>query len=519
MGGPLLSDKLNMTVVCRCMLFFAAARAFAADLNSIGVTTLWSFEPGLTGATVRIAQAEASEASGGWQVNPSVVGHPTSLFTWISGSGTATTFPNSLGTESWHAGEVGRWLYGAGTGVAPGVMLVDNYEAGHFLNNIVPDQTAIAAKVVNQSFVFASEQPSIDRDYDRYAARYNVLFVSGAGNGGVPLSPSTSYNGLSVAAFGGLTSVGPTLGGRCKPDITAVAGFTSLSTPQVAGGAAVLLQAASRGDGGSGTASDLSDIRTVKALLLNGAQKPLGWTNSGTVPLDFRYGAGLLNVFQSYRQLRAGRQTSALTQSIPVGSSHPPPTPTNAITARRGWDFASLNSSVTEDGLRHYFFNVIGSGPRTFTATLVWNRQQSQMAINDLDLYLFRLSDGALVAGSASLVDNVEHLCVTNLPAGQYNLQVLKNGGMVKRVTNTESYALAFDFGPSQPATFGVPTVAGGMFTTRLIGEPGQRYLIQAAANLSSWTPLLTNMTTSAGTLDVTLPASGVRFLRALELP
>lgn len=506
-----------MAFICRCVLFFAAANAFSADLNTIGVTTLWNFEPALTGGTVRVAHVEA--AGPGWQVNPAAVGQAQSLFTWLSSAGSATTFPNALGSESAHADSVGLELYGAAGGVAPGVAHVDNYEANFFLNSIVPNQTAIPAKVANQSFVVGSEETIIDRNYDRYAARYNVLFVSGAGNGGPPQSPATAYNGLAVAALGGLTSVGPTLNGRCKPDLTVAAGYTSFSTPQVAGAAAILLQAAARGDGGSGTATDLADIRTVKALLLNGAQKPFGWTNSSSTPLDLRHGAGILNVFQSYRQLRAGRQVAALSQSIPVGNPHLPPPPTNAITSRRGWDYATNVSTITEDGIRHYYFNLTGASNRTLTATLVWNRQQSQTAINDLDLFLYRVPDNTLVAASLSLVDNVEHLCVTNLPPGQYNLQVFKSGAPLKRVTNNETYALAFDFGSSQPAAFGPPTLAAGQFTTRLTGEPNQRYLIQTASALPAWSPLQTNTTSSAGTLDLSCPPNAHAFFRALELP
>ncbi|HEY3166970.1 MAG TPA: hypothetical protein VGK57_07060, partial [Candidatus Binatia bacterium] len=156
---------------------------------------------------------------------------------------------------------------------------------------------------------------------------------------------------------------------------------------------------------------------------------------------------------------------------------------------------------------------------RSFTATLVWNRQQNQTAINDLDLFLYRVPDNALVASSVSAVDNVEHLCVTNLAPGHYNLQVFKSGGIVKRVSNDEPYALAFDFGPSQPSVFGPASWVGGQFTTRLSGEPNQRYVIQGGSVLGAWLPILTNTTTSAGTLDISLPAVGTRFVRALELP
>ena len=120
--------------------------------------------------------------------------------------------------------------------------------------------------------------------------------------------PATCYNGIGVGAYGGSSSIGPTLdNGRAKPDITAPGlRTTSFSTPQVAGAAAVLMQAGLRGDGGGDTNS-AADIRTVKALLLNGAIKPADWTNHAASPLDTRYGAGVLNVFNSYKQLAGGK--------------------------------------------------------------------------------------------------------------------------------------------------------------------------------------------------------------------
>lgn len=519
MAVPSSSDNICMALLCRCVLFFAAANAFAAaDLNYLGVSTLWSFEPALTGATVRVAQPEGGDPY--WQVNPAYVGQPQGLFTWFSDAGSATTYPNSLGAESFHAGNVGHFLYAPNGGVAPGVAHVDSYEAGYFLNDVIPNQIAIPAKVVNQSFVVGSENPTVDRNYDIYAARYNVLFVSGIGNLGGPQSPATAYNGIAVAALGGTTAVGPSAAGRCKPDITAPAAFTSFSTPQVAGAAAILLQAAARGDGGSGTSADLADIRAIKALLLNGAQKPWGWTNSSNIPLDLRHGAGALNVFQSYRQLRAGRHTAASSQSIALGNPHPPPAPpANPITSRRGWDFATASSTISTDGVRHYFFDVLGPSNRTFTTTLVWNRQQNQTGINDLDLFLYRAPENTLVASSISLLDNVEHLYVTNLPPGQYNLQVFKSGGVLKRVTNNETYALAFDSGPSQPPQFGPPAIAGSQFVTRLSGEPNQRYRIEATTALPGWTSVLTNTTTAAGILDLSFPPGATRCFRAQELP
>jgi hypothetical protein len=66
--------------------------------------------------------------------------------------------------------------------------------------------------------------------------------------------------------------------------------------------------------------------------------------------------------------------------------------------------------------------------------------------LNDLDLFLYQATSGALMAASTSAVDNVEHLYLTNLASGRYDLQVLKNGPPAKSVSSSETYALAFEF-------------------------------------------------------------------------
>jgi hypothetical protein len=62
-------------------------------------------------------------------------------------------------------------------------------------------------------------------------------------------------------------------------------------------------------------------------------------------------------------------------------------------------------------------------------------------------LFLYDTANNSLVAVSQSNVDNVEHLFLPNLPAGRYDLQVLKRGGL-GTVSLSEIYALAFDFQP-----------------------------------------------------------------------
>jgi len=442
----------------------------AQQLDSIGVTLLRTVTTNVDGTGIRVAQPEASGTNipPDFEVNPanSLVQKPASLFTYFGTNGTANVFPNGVGTESGHADTVASYIYGLPGGVATNVVHVDNYDADYFYNSIVaaPLPPNINDPVVNQSFIFGYvpgqvsvfQQQQLDSQFDDYAAQYNTLFVSGAGNGG-PASgtvcpPSTCYNGLSIGAYGyANSSVGPTEdNGRAKPDLVAPAGATSFSTPQVTGAAAVLMQAGLRGDGGSDT-NAAADMRTTKAFLLNGAVKSADWTNNPPSPLDSRYGAGILNVFNSYKQLAGGKHGYIAATSVPTGNPHPPNGTSGTISMLSGWDFNTNTSGNSSDEINHYFFNVtneVGNATFTATATLVWNRHQNKTAINDLDLFLYNTASSNLVVCSTSLVDNVEHIFVPNLPQGRYDLQVWKAGGIsgMTIVSSAETYALAWEF-------------------------------------------------------------------------
>jgi Subtilase family len=296
----------------------------AQNYNDVtGVTLLRAVGTNVNGAGVHVGQVEAAiDANGvGWEIQPNGVPEPTNLFTWYSDNTSSTQYPNALGTNSWHATEVGQYFYGQSVGVATNVAHVDNYNADYFLqgnesvNGTVTNFTFnlpsgnINDSVVNQSFIVlnndgshvtSNEEAVVDSTYDTYAATYGTLFVNGAGNGDPTYisPPASCYNGIGVGVYNGGTSGGPAYNGQCKPDITAdgAGGDTSFSTPLVAGAAALLVQAGLRGDGGGNT-NAAANMITVKALLLNGAVKPANWANVPPSPLDYRYGAGFLNVF------------------------------------------------------------------------------------------------------------------------------------------------------------------------------------------------------------------------------
>ncbi len=219
----------SLTVLA-VLVVFPALTSSATDLDTIGVSLLRQVDATLAGSGVKVAQPEAPASTGTpipFEVNPAYVGQPTNLFTYISSSGSSTSWPNTVGAESGHAGDVGVNFYGIPAGVAPQVAHVDNYEADYFYNNIIGALTpvAIGDPIVNQSFIFgsltSSQVATVEKNYDTYAANNGTLFISGAGNSGPISPPATCYNGLGVAVYGSSSSYGPTPDGRSKPDITA----------------------------------------------------------------------------------------------------------------------------------------------------------------------------------------------------------------------------------------------------------------------------------------------------------
>jgi hypothetical protein len=509
----------------------------AQDLDEIGVTLLRAMTTNLNGAGLRVAQPEAEVSTNppAFEVNPANVGQPGSLFGYFSSAGSASVYPNSLGTNSGHAEAVGDNFYGLPNGVATNVAHVDNYEGDYFFNSVInaASPTNINDALVNQSFIFpgttVSVQQEIDSAYDNYAVDYKTLFISGAGNGGPVSPPSTCYNGIGVGVSDGSSSYGPTLdNGRSKPDLIAPGGETSFSTPYVAGAAALLLQAALRGDSGGNTNS-AADPRILKALLLNGAVKPAGWTNSASAPLDTLYGAGVLNAFNSYEQLASGQHGYIVSTSVTSGSAHPPTGAAGSVSAMNGWDFNSISSSAgglfstAMDGVNHYYFNATNGanhGAWVATITLAWNRpssgsSQTHAAINNLGLFLYNTANSNLVMVCTSMVDNIQHIFVPHLAPGRYDLQVWKAGGS-SIVTDSESYGLAWAFAASTLSLDRSGADANLSWPAYPAG-----FEVQAAASLSSpvWTtnnlpaPVFVN-----GTNTVQIPmTNAVQFFRLSE--
>jgi len=505
--------------VCRKLFRWAAAfcllaslSSLAGDLDTIGLTQLLAQHPGLTGAGVRIAQPESDNGTPAFEINPATAGQPQLLFTWIATNGIATEFPNSLGTESGHADAVAQDFFGLGTGVAPAPSHVENWDADFFIATVISSNEPITDAVVNQSFIDSSlaDLVELDSAYDDYVDTYGTIFCSGAGNGGPVYSPAAAYNGIGVGCYGvaASSSEGPTTdNGRSKPDIVAPSLVTSFSTPYVSGSATLLVQAANEGNGGTNTGA-AADVRTIKALLLNGAIKPFGWSHTDTAPLDPRYGSGVLNVASSYAQLASGQHPFSASDTNSAAEDIAP------IAALQGWDF----ETVTNDSapvVNHYCLAPAASGPFTLTATLVWNRQFGASNANDLTLTLYEAANGPMIAQSASPVDNVQHLYVPNLSFGNYDLQVARLAGQ----PGADAYALAYQFYPISTPLLSMQDNAGAL-TLSWPATPTV-FQLQQTTNLAppvSWSNATNAQWLTNGLVVVNLtPSSGPGFYRLIQ--
>lgn len=355
---------------------------------------------------------------------------------------------------SWHATTVGDYFYGTTSGFAPGVTTIDNYEVADDVydnnGNVIVHNGAVdyrrggflrygsfsaprveKSRVQSHSWIGSTSDPNLIQRFDGAIARDNFVAVVGLNNGAgkpVPSLMDNSYNAISVGLSNGDHSYGLTtadLPGRMKPDIVAstngaYANWTSLAAPMVSGTAADLLQVVDASP--ALTAGGGGNSQTIKAILMAGATKTQfpSWSNTHTSPLDPVFGAGQLNVYNSYHILTAG----------------PQPASAAATVSPAGWDFSSLSLTATP---KTYFFDVpAGAALKEFSAILTWNRQitpidtdwmdtTAYLANFDLKLYSADgYSLGSLVDYSTSTVDNVEHIYRSLLP-GRYALQVSNN--------------------------------------------------------------------------------------------
>ncbi len=226
---------------------------------------------------------------------------------------------------------------------------------------------------------------------------------------------------------------------------------TSLAAPAVAGGAALLYDAAYAALAGN---DDARDARVVKAVLMNSASKTVGWNNGQTAHsngnggvytsqgLDNRVGTGRMNLDQAFDQFLSGTTDVAGTAQGVQGT-------VEAI----GWDFGRVAEGITND----YVINGMLGGGTTFNATLTWFRDRMtsgttsfvDASYDNLDLELWSAAGGSavdLISESSSLYNSSEHFSFAVPETGSYLLRVRWTSELFDIIgdANAEDYGLAW---------------------------------------------------------------------------
>jgi len=282
-----------------------------------------------------------------------------------------------IGSTSNHATRVARSYIGSQS-IAPAVESIGLYGllfngagwlTGDYLRTGAGFQNkplVVDYKVMNHSWagsVGGADQEVIFRT-DWAVQNHGVVMVAGVPNESTESMNllSSSFNTIKVGLHDGSHQSGaPGLfpNGRTVPDIVApgaVANFTSYAAPVVSAAATLLVQAA-RSHTNTTEGGIAENPIMVRAFLMGGARKDnllnnAVWDNSSTNNLDPVYGAGVLNVANSYRILDAGMQGPSTSSDVGL----------------IGWNFAQSGST------QHYFFEVPeGYFLNQFSAFMTWN--------------------------------------------------------------------------------------------------------------------------------------------------
>lgn len=411
------------------------------------------------GEGVPVAQIESQD--GGGRYRPSFT---SSEFSNATFNDLTTGNTQNTGTSDHASNVVARSFYGTFNtfSMASGTHEVAIYETIKWLNDVASPSFSIEttsgdlAKVQNFSWVgtFASggqpdDPASMNRlrlaQFDRSINNDDYTAVVGLNNTaaqGIPFLMAHSYNALAVGKSDGNHSTGLTIDtgsistnygpGRSKPDLVVDITTTSRATATVSSAATVLRGLV------EGTDADRSE--PIKAMLMAGATKEatrFAWnwsrsidvsSNTYETSLDDTYGAGELNIFNSYRIQQGGQFDggSSLVSAVDAGA--------------HGWDYGNIGSG--ED--RYYQFSVAeGVAAQEFSLILTWNTPGSTGSFSgnapplaNLDLELLD-SEGEIVldhlgvlALSVSEVENVEHLYLQDLAAGDYTLRIAGDATM-----------------------------------------------------------------------------------------
>lgn len=386
-------------------------------------------------------------------------------------SGKTITSLSSVASPSTsnHATTVGKLFYGSSSSMSPGITDIGAHSvagssttaAGWLFDHLQLNTAALPLetnrRIANHSWV---DTGSVDgatasivfRFSDWYSNIDEVIQIYAPNNGSTDrVLMASSFNGIVVGRTDGVHATGVIaldsvyVAGRPAIHLVAPASVTSSSAPIGASAAALLISAAQLNPAWSDSSTsnrlgtsiaNAERLETIKAALMAGASRityntsglgdittyresPSDQTANG---LDWRYGAGQINVAHSYAILAAGEKPSVEDGGASnigfTGFDHDP---------AFGGSSGSNNTATYELGTTDI--------PIDLSVSLVWNLNvsgspntpvpYSSTTLYDLDLELINTSNGSTVAAeSISSIDNTENIWLTLEANTQYQLRV-----------------------------------------------------------------------------------------------
>ena len=465
-------------------------------LNHTGIHALKEIEPNLTGLGVKFALISRSityidgEPQNDYRPNiwhncfkgmdfgfhnqdkprPAISPHSTAICSILFGYDPDASNP-----------ELGKFHYQGATPQAR----VDIYEFWYFLINNVFHHSPPDADIVSASIGSPFEY-WWTRGIESLVEHHGLIVVAGIGNGlnandpllypaaaanviGVGVVDSVNSEDLATSlshfslAYPDHSSLGPTIDGRCKPDIVApgnclaanvnepngyepTGDWSSFSTPIVAGTIGLLVQKAKQDPALIAAISPEGGNCVMKAILMNSATKLPYWhkgrlakDDDNHVPLDYVQGAGMLNAVGAYKHLVAGRNK-----------------PGDVSTT--GWDLNELGENSSLQNI--YRITITDSTEQFINITATWNKHYNSVypfepmpeKDSNLRLELWAVDpenngNDHLLDYSDSEIDNVEHIyCRVDANYTDYEIVLsYSNVDTENQISGTQRYGLAWN--------------------------------------------------------------------------
>ncbi|MGB8854996.1 MAG: S8/S53 family peptidase [Pirellulales bacterium] len=547
-------------------LGFGGSSTIVANIEA---GTIWNGHETLTGRVSQFIADPTIVATGTTQLGQ-FDWHATMVGQALGGTGLYTYQDGIAPTaQLWSGAIATQWL---GSGYTGSFTITDESflypYATAMRTGVVSGSSTLKAKVVNSSWGYTDSAGEVDWTIaiDALTRENNVVTVIATGNEGPTTNtvggPASGYNSIAVAAttgamtatpyatVAGFSSRGPgdfynPVSGTTVPNVrptvdiaapgaeltlafyggltgghtsgTAVPGSalyvpgmegTSFAAPIVAGGAALMIDAATFVAPGVANTVEMLDARVIKATMMATATATNGWNNgqqsvNGVITtaqaLDHSAGAGMINLDRAFRTY-VGDPTvvtiGGVNYFIPGVNTTlgVPGSGGGSGLDLRGWDLGTvLNDAEAESGnVNAYAFASMLPAGGTLTAALTWfaNRtvgstvaSATDVALANLSLQLYRtdtIAGPSLVAQSIAPYSSAEFLRLT-LPAyGFYELRVLGLDEVYNTFgtpLTTTDYGLSWVVTVPEPGTYALAAIGVAILTHHRRRRGGGRML------------------------------------------